>query len=110
MTLIQHADDLAELPDKLVRRYEVPFADGAGTTWRFVEEFDTTEPVIAGLPENYIEQIVSAYVATGGGLPGADRPRSLPYRGAPVDAGICHRLAGNARQLRIARFADLDNR
>jgi aminoglycoside 3-N-acetyltransferase len=67
MTLIHHADHLADLPDKLVRRYEVPFADGARTTWRFIEEFDTTEPVIAGLPDNYIEQIVTAYVETGAG-------------------------------------------
>jgi aminoglycoside 3-N-acetyltransferase len=67
MTLIHHADHLAALPDKLVRRYEVPFADGAGTAWRFIEEFDTTEPVMAGLPENYIEQIVTAYAASGAG-------------------------------------------
>jgi aminoglycoside 3-N-acetyltransferase len=67
MTLIHHADHLAALPEKLVRRYEVPFAGSAGTIWRFIEEFDTTEPVIAGLPENYIEQIVTAYVASGGG-------------------------------------------
>ena len=61
------ADHLAALPDKLVRRYEVPFADGAGTVWHFIEEFDTTEPVIAGLPENYIEQIVTAYATSGAG-------------------------------------------
>ncbi len=67
MTLIHHADHLAALPHKLVRRYEVPFAENAGTTWRFIEEFDTTEPVATGLPENYIEQIVAAYVGTGGG-------------------------------------------
>jgi len=70
MTLIHHADDLAALPDKLVRRYEVPFADAAGTKWRFIEEFDTTEPVVAELPENYIEQIVAAYVGSGNGHQG----------------------------------------
>lgn len=62
MTLIHHADHRAALPDKRVRRYEVPFADGAETTWRVIEEFDTTEPVVAGLPENYIEQIVTGYI------------------------------------------------
>ena len=70
MTLVHHADHLANLPDKLVRRYEVPFAGDAGKTWRVVEEFDTTEPVTEGLPDDYIEQIVTAYVAGGAGCEG----------------------------------------
>jgi aminoglycoside 3-N-acetyltransferase len=70
MTLIHHADHLAKLPDKKVLRYEVPFAGRDGTIWRFVEEFDTTEPVVEGLPEDYIERIVSAYVETGAGRQG----------------------------------------
>lgn len=70
MTLVHHADHLADLPDKAVLRYEVPFATAEGTTWRFMEQFDTTEPVIAGLPDNYIEQIVTAYVASGSGHEG----------------------------------------
>lgn len=71
MTLVHHADHLADLPDKAVLRYEVPFATAEGTAWRFMEEFDTTEPVIAGLPDNYIEQIVTAYVASGSGHEGS---------------------------------------
>jgi aminoglycoside 3-N-acetyltransferase len=70
MTLIHHADHLANLPAKRVVRYEVPFATRAETTWRFMEEFDTTEPVMESLPENYIEQIVTAYVAGGSGREG----------------------------------------
>lgn len=65
MTLIHHADHLADLPGKRVLRYEVPFAAGAETAWRIMEVFDTTEPVTEGLPENYIEQIVTAYEASG---------------------------------------------
>lgn len=70
MTLIHHADHLAAMPDKLVRRYEVPFTNDVEKTWRIIEEFETTEPVVAGLPENYIEQIVTAYVAGGAGCQG----------------------------------------
>ena len=70
MTLVHHADHLANLPAKRVVRYEVPFATGAETAWRFMEEFDTTEPVMESLPENYIEQIVTAYVAGGSGREG----------------------------------------
>ncbi len=70
MRHLHHADHLADLPDKLVRRYEVPFTGAAGKTWQVVEEFDTTEPVMEGLPEDYIEQIVTAYVARGAGRDG----------------------------------------
>lgn len=70
MTLIHHADHLADLPGKRVLRYEVPFAARAETAWCVMEEFDTTEPVVEGLPENYIEQIVTAHVASGGGREG----------------------------------------
>ncbi|MBY0507419.1 MAG: aminoglycoside 3-N-acetyltransferase [Bryobacteraceae bacterium] len=65
MTLMHHADHLARLPGKRVLRYEVPFATPQGTVWRFIEEFDTSEPVLPEFPENYIEQIVDAYVAAG---------------------------------------------
>ncbi|WP_420137141.1 aminoglycoside 3-N-acetyltransferase [Sphingomonas sp.] len=67
MTLLHHADHLADVPDKTVLRYEVPFASASGTMWRMVEEYDTTEPVVAALPENYIEQAVTAFVAQGYG-------------------------------------------
>jgi aminoglycoside 3-N-acetyltransferase len=70
VTLVHHADHLACLPAKRVLRYEVPFAYGTGTRWRFTEEFDTTELIVAGLPENYIEQIVTDLVATGSGQQG----------------------------------------
>ena len=45
MTLLHHAEHLADLPGKRVVRYEVPFATPGGTLWRTVEEFDTADPV-----------------------------------------------------------------
>ena len=87
MTLIHHADHLAELPDKRVLRYEVPFATIRGTEWRFIEEFDTGDPVVDGLPENYIEQIVGDYVAGGGGREGlVGRAPSLLVDAKPMCA------------------------
>ncbi|MBQ1542725.1 MAG: aminoglycoside 3-N-acetyltransferase [Caulobacteraceae bacterium] len=85
MTLIHHADHLARAPGKRVLRYEVPFAQAGGKTWRFIEEFDTTEPVLDGMPEDYIEQIVRAMVAEGGGTQGpvGDAP-SLLVDAAPT--------------------------
>jgi aminoglycoside 3-N-acetyltransferase len=71
MTLIHHADHLADIPDKRRIRIEVPLAGPDGTEWQFMEEFETGDPVHEDLPENYIEQIVTAYVESGGGRQGA---------------------------------------
>jgi aminoglycoside 3-N-acetyltransferase len=71
MTLIHHADHLADMADKRVIRIETPFAGPNGTVWRFTEEFETGDPVHAALPDNYIEQIVTAYVESGGGDQGS---------------------------------------
>jgi aminoglycoside 3-N-acetyltransferase len=70
MTLLHHAEHLAALPDKRVIRTEVPFATPGGMAWRMIEEFNTSEPCIPALPDNFIEQIVTAYLATGAGRQG----------------------------------------
>ena len=70
MTLIHHADHLAEIAGKQRIRIEVPLASTNGTEWRFIEEFETGDPIHEDLPDNYIEQIVIAYVEGGGGSQG----------------------------------------
>lgn len=71
MTLLHHAEHLAPIPGKRVIRYEVPFATaGGGVDWRLVEEFDTSDPVVAGLDDDYFGTIVSAFLATGQGSQG----------------------------------------
>ena len=70
MTLLHHAEHLAKLPGKRVIRTEVPFATPDGIAWRVIEEFDTSDPCVPALPGNFIEQIVSAYLATGAGRQG----------------------------------------
>ena len=71
MTLLHHAEHLADLPGKRVLRYEVPLLDdGGGTVWRWVEEFDTSEPVVDGLAEDYFAEVVEAFLATGAGRRG----------------------------------------
>jgi hypothetical protein len=96
-----HADHLADLPNKLVRRFEVPLAENTEKIWQFVEEFDTTEPIVEGLPENYIEQIVTAYVAGGAG-----RQVILALPSSSVDACrycLSRSTGRKADQARIAR-------
>lgn len=69
-TLLHHAEHLAQIPGKRVIRTEVPFLLDGRTVWRWIEEFDTSEPVSERLPEDFIAQIVSAYEAGGGGRRG----------------------------------------
>jgi aminoglycoside 3-N-acetyltransferase len=70
MTLLHHAEHVARIAGKRIRRCETPFATDAGTVWRMVEEFETAVPVIAGLPESYFATIVEAFLATGEGRKG----------------------------------------
>lgn len=69
-TLVHHAEHLARIPDKLVVRYEVPFAAGGDIIWQFIEEYETDLPVHEALPDNHIEMIVTAFVNQGHGVQG----------------------------------------
>lgn len=70
MTLLHHAEHLAQVPGKRVVRLEVPFAVGGGTVWRMCEEFDTSQPVLDGLPEDFFATIVEAFLEAGSGSRG----------------------------------------
>lgn len=70
MTLLHHAEHLARIPGKRVKRIEVPFATVAGTQWRMVEEFETGEPVVPGLADDYFAHIVTDFLASGQGRQG----------------------------------------
>lgn len=70
MTLLHHAEHLADVPGKRVIRYEVPLLVDGAVRWRTVEEFDTSDPVVAGLAEDYFGTIVTEFLATGAGRRG----------------------------------------
>ncbi|MGQ0842330.1 aminoglycoside 3-N-acetyltransferase [Actinokineospora sp.] len=73
MTLLHHAEHLADIPDKRVIGYEAPLATPRGTEWRMVEEFDTSSPVVAcldGLDADPFAMIVAEFIASGGGVTG----------------------------------------
>jgi aminoglycoside N3'-acetyltransferase len=67
LTLVHHADYLAELPDKRIVRYEVPVLEHGKKVWRSVEEFDSNGIVdeASGRPINYVAMVGRAYAATG---------------------------------------------
>ncbi|HHK4715156.1 TPA: aminoglycoside 3-N-acetyltransferase [Pseudomonas aeruginosa] len=70
LTLLHHAEHLADIPGKRIKRIEVPLATPAGTQWRMIEEFDTGDPVVAGLAEDYFAGIVTEFLAGGQGRQG----------------------------------------
>ena len=69
MTLLHHAEHLADFAPKRVRRYETPFLVDGRTEWRNFEEFDTSDPP-DGLAEDYFAKIVEEFLATGKGKRG----------------------------------------
>lgn len=70
LTLLHHAEHLADIPGKRIRRIEVPLAASEGTQWRMIEEFDTGDPIVAGLAEDYFAEIVTEFLASGQGRQG----------------------------------------
>lgn len=63
MTLIHHAEHLADIPKRAIRK-EVPFAVDGGTDWRTIEEFDTADPP-EGFADDYFGTVVEDFLATG---------------------------------------------
>lgn len=70
LTLLHHAEHLAQIPGKRIRRIEVPFATPGSVQWRMIEEFDTGAPIIAGLAEDYFAGIVTEFLASSQGRQG----------------------------------------
>jgi aminoglycoside 3-N-acetyltransferase len=70
MTLLHHAEHLADIPGKRVRRFQSPISVDGRTVWRQFEEFDTGIPVVDSLAEDYFEDVVEDFLATGRGRRG----------------------------------------
>lgn len=62
LTLIHHAEHLANIPNKHIIRYEVPIV---GMGWVEIEEYDTGNPIRPWSGEDYFKIIAEAYVSTG---------------------------------------------
>lgn len=71
ITLLHHAEHLADIPDKRVVRYRRLMPSPGGPRWMEFEEFDTAEPVHASLPENCFERIARDFLAAQPPLPAA---------------------------------------
>ena len=90
LSLLHHAEHLARIPHKRVCRMEVPFYADGRTEWRMIEEFNTADPVVDGLPETYFATVVEEFLATGAGQRGrvGDAPAVLVPAAEVVAFGV----------------------
>jgi len=71
MTLIHHAEHLADIPGKRIKRAEAPCLTPSGVEWRTYEEFDTSASICPALDgRDYFTGIVQSYLDTGVGKRG----------------------------------------
>ena len=70
ITLLHHAEHLARIPGKRTVRYRRRMAGADGPHWVEFEEFDTSEPVSAALPQDCFERIAQDFLTAGNGRQG----------------------------------------
>jgi aminoglycoside 3-N-acetyltransferase len=70
MSLLHHAEHVADIKDKHVRRMEVPLTTTDGVIWQVITEYDTSDPVVDGLDDDYFADIVREFLASGQGRQG----------------------------------------
>jgi aminoglycoside 3-N-acetyltransferase len=89
MTLLHHAEHVADFPHKRIRRYESPMLIDGKAVWRQFEEFDTSNAP-DGLPDDYFATIVAEFLASGQGRRGTigTAPSVLVSAPAVVDFAV----------------------
>ncbi len=86
MTLLHHAEHLADISGKRIRRHEAPVLVNGEAVWVSFEEFDTSDPP-DGLADDYMAEVVEDYLATGQGRRGlVGRAPSVLVEAAPIVA------------------------
>ena len=65
MTLLHHAEHLANIPHR-IKRYEAPLLIDGEIVWRKFEEFDTSDAP-GDLPQDYMATLVEDFLASGTG-------------------------------------------
>jgi aminoglycoside 3-N-acetyltransferase len=71
MTILHHAEHLADVPGKRIKRVEVPYLTPSAVEWRMIEEFDTGDSLCPALDgRSYFTEIVGSYLDTGKGMQG----------------------------------------
>jgi aminoglycoside 3-N-acetyltransferase len=67
VTFLHYVEHVAEIPNKRIRRFQVPVLDDGRRAWRSMEEFDTSgDGAHANWPDRFFAKIVDAYLAATG--------------------------------------------
>ncbi|MDQ6826053.1 MAG: aminoglycoside 3-N-acetyltransferase [Candidatus Eremiobacteraeota bacterium] len=89
ITFLHHAEHVAHLTGKRMRRYRRKLLVNGAPHWVEVEEFDTSDPVVNGMPDDHFEQIARAALDAGYGRRGTvGAVESYAFDAAPL-----HRIA-----------------
>lgn len=70
VTLLHHAEHLADVPGKRVARYRMPLLVDGARVWTDFEEYDTEEGIVDWPEGDYFDAIVREYVEAGEGRRG----------------------------------------
>ena len=70
ITLLHHAEDAAHIPGKRTIRYRRKLLRDGISTWVEIAEFDTSRPIVDGLPDDVFACIAADYLASGRGSRG----------------------------------------
>jgi aminoglycoside 3-N-acetyltransferase len=67
VTFLHYVEHVVNIPDKKVRRFQVPILEDGRRIWRSMEEFDTSgDGVHSNWPDRFFAQIVDAHIAATG--------------------------------------------
>ncbi|OTA17328.1 hypothetical protein Xvie_01175 [Xenorhabdus vietnamensis] len=61
MSLLHHAEHLANIPNKRIRKMELPLLQNNQVSWVMLEEFDTVDPVCKQFNQDYFKDIVEHF-------------------------------------------------
>ena len=67
VTFLHYVENVAEIPNKRIARFQVPVQEDGHRVWRDMEEFDTSgDGVHANWPDRFFAKIVDAYLTETG--------------------------------------------
>lgn len=70
LTILHHAEHLANVPNKRIARYKMPILRDGQRVWADFEEFDTSRGIVDWEGEDYFITIARAFLASGQGRTG----------------------------------------
>ena len=63
LTLLHHAEHVANLPNKKIERYRWPMMVDGKRQWVDFEQYDTSDGIVEGAGEDYFDEIATEYLA-----------------------------------------------